>query len=248
VDLARKRPVLVVLDDLQWVDTASLQALRGLVSLAATMPISFLFTLQPEFQQARAILEPFRAEHPGRCHEVSLQDLAPDERRRLMEELAGAGGVTEETRALIEERAGGNPKRIIMATFLASALHSESDSGRQSARRSGDAERRRATILFADISGFTSMTEKLGAEQSYPIVAGCLRLLDEIARKHGGTVDKYLGDCVLALFGVPEAIEDAPRAAVNAAIEMQRRVKEYNEEHGLTLPLDVHSGINTGLG
>jgi class 3 adenylate cyclase/tetratricopeptide (TPR) repeat protein len=165
-----------------------------------------------------------------------------------MEELAGAGGVTEETRALIEERAGGNPKRIIMATFLASALHSESDSGRQSARRSGDAERRRATILFADISGFTSMTEKLGAEQSYPIVAGCLRLLDEIARKHGGTVDKYLGDCVLALFGVPEAIEDAPRAAVNAAIEMQRRVKEYNEEHGLTLPLDVHSGINTGLG
>ena len=75
-----------------------------------------------------------------------------------------------------------------------------------------------------------------------------LRLLDEIARKHGGTVEKYLGDCVMALFGVPEALEDAPRAAVNAAIEMRRRVRAYSASVGGELPLDVHSGINTGMG
>src|SRR4029450_13288838 len=63
-----------------------------------------------------------------------------------------------------------------------------------------------------------------------------------------GTVEKYLGDCVMALFGVPEAIEDAPRAAVNAAIEMRRRVQLLSEELGDEIRLDVHTGINTGLG
>jgi class 3 adenylate cyclase/tetratricopeptide (TPR) repeat protein len=111
-----------------------------------------------------------------------------------------------------------------------------------------DAERRRATILFADISGFTSMTEQLGAEEAYPIVARALEILDEVARKYGGTVEKYLGDCVLALFGVPKAIEDAPRAAINAAIEMRERILEFNAQHGSEVVLDVHSGINTGLG
>jgi class 3 adenylate cyclase len=92
------------------------------------------------------------------------------------------------------------------------------------------------------------MTEQLGAERAYPIVVGCLRMLDEIARKHGGSVEKYLGDCVMALFGVTEAMEDAPRAAVNAAIEMRRRVREYNATVNAPVALDVHSGINVGLG
>ena len=73
-------------------------------------------------------------------------------------------------------------------------------------------------------------------------------LLDEVSRRHGGTVDHYLGDCVMALFGVPEAIEDAPRAAVNAAIEMRERIERYNDELGLETRLSVHSGIATGHG
>ena len=77
-------------------------------------------------------------------------------------------------------------------------------------------------------------------------MAGAPRSTSE--RRHGGTVDHYLGDCVLALFGVPEAIEDAPRAAVNAAIEMRERVERYNDELALEPRLSVHSGIATGLG
>jgi hypothetical protein len=69
-----------------------------------------------------------------------------------------------------------------------------------------------------------------------------------VARKHGGTVEKLIGDCVMALFGFPEALEDAPRAAVNAAIEMRRRVRVYDEKLGPDMHLDVHIGINTGLG
>jgi hypothetical protein len=71
--------------------------------------------------------------------------------------------------------------------------------------------------------------------------------LDAIARRHGGNVDKYLGDCILAVFGVPTAVEGAPQAALNAAIEMHRSVEDFNRERGLELPLRVHTGINTGL-
>jgi class 3 adenylate cyclase/tetratricopeptide (TPR) repeat protein len=104
------------------------------------------------------------------------------------------------------------------------------------------------SVLFADITGFTALTERIGAERAYPIVAACLELLDEVAKQHGGTVDHYLGDCVLALFGVPDALEDAPRSAINAAIEMRRRVRDFDRDYALDPPLDVHSGIATGIG
>ena len=110
-----------------------------------------------------------------------------------------------------------------------------------------ETERRRVTVMFADITGFTSLTERSDTEQAYEVVTGCLKLLDGIARKHGGSVDKYLGDCIMAIFGLPLAIEEAPKAAVNAAIEMLRRVHEYSREAGIDPPLDVHIGINTGL-
>jgi class 3 adenylate cyclase/tetratricopeptide (TPR) repeat protein len=136
--------------------------------------------------------------------------------------------------------------RPVLGAHLAPSMDSETESGSVRLERTKETERRRATILFADITGFTAMTERLGAEAAYPIVADCLQLLDEVARQHGGTVEKYLGDCVMALFGVPEAIEDAPRAAVNAAIEMRRRLAEYQREKDLPLPLGVHTGIHTG--
>jgi len=113
--------------------------------------------------------------------------------------------------------------------------------------RSRETERRRATVLFADITGFTTLSERLDPEEAFEIVTGALKLLDGIARKHGGSVDKYLGDAVLAVFGVPLAMDEAPKAAINAAIEMRRRVHQYNEETRPLIPLDIHSGINTGL-
>jgi len=101
--------------------------------------------------------------------------------------------------------------------------------------------------MFVDIVGFTSLVERLNNEEAYEVVTGCLELLASVARKNGGSVDKYLGDCIMAVFGLPIAIEDAPQAAVNAAIEMFRRVDEYNREHTPGAPLELHMGINTGL-
>jgi class 3 adenylate cyclase len=109
-----------------------------------------------------------------------------------------------------------------------------------------ETERRRATVLFADITGFTSLVEQAGDEEAYEIIGACLRLLDAIVVKHGGRVEKHAGDCVVAVFGAPVAIENAPRAAVNAALEMRKAVREYNRRRGVARPLEVHSGVNTG--
>jgi class 3 adenylate cyclase/tetratricopeptide (TPR) repeat protein len=110
-----------------------------------------------------------------------------------------------------------------------------------------ESERRQATVLFADISGFTAMSEKLDPEELTVAINRCFATLAEAVSAHGGHVDKYIGDCVMALFGVPHALEKAPTHAINAAIEMKNRLAALNAEAGLPAPLDLHIGINTGL-
>jgi class 3 adenylate cyclase len=109
------------------------------------------------------------------------------------------------------------------------------------------AKRTRATALFADIVGFTAISERMGPEQAYFIVTGCLKRLDGIARKHGAAVDKRLGDRMLAVFGYPVPVEAPESAAVDAALEMRESVYHYNRELRLEIPLDIHIGVNTGV-
>lgn len=109
-----------------------------------------------------------------------------------------------------------------------------------------DAERRRATVLFADITGFTALVEQAGDEDAYAIIGAALRLLDAIVVKHGGCVEKHAGDCVVAVFGAPIALENAERAALRAALEMRRAIRAFSRRRGLARPLEVHSGLETG--
>ncbi len=153
-----------------------------------------------------------------------------------------------EARALVVRRAAGNPGRAIQSAFLAETLQADEARASDYSERADDAERRRATVLFADLSGFTALAESMEADALHPLVSDCLDRLSGIARRHGGTVEKYLGDCVMAVFGVPVSIEDAPRAAINASIEMRRAVATFNEERGLASPFGIHIGIDTGLG
>ena len=110
----------------------------------------------------------------------------------------------------------------------------------------GESQRRQATVLFADISGFTTMAEKMDPEEVTAIINYCLSMLAAVVGAHGGRVDKYIGDCIMAIFGVP-ALEKAPLYAINAAIEMRNQVALMNREQRLRVPVDVHIGINTGL-
>jgi len=110
-----------------------------------------------------------------------------------------------------------------------------------------DSERRQATVLFADLSGFTAMSERMDPEDVTVVINRCFEMLETVVDRHGGHVDKYIGDCIMALFGVPRALEHAPRQAVNAAIEMRHQIRRLNEEEKLPVPLLVHIGINSGL-
>ena len=109
-----------------------------------------------------------------------------------------------------------------------------------------DSERRDATVVFADISGFTALSEKLDPEEVTSLINRCFETLETIILTHGGTVDKYLGDCVLAVFGFGPVSADAAMRAVEAAIEVRDAIREFNRTAQVATPLDVHIGINTG--
>lgn len=109
-------------------------------------------------------------------------------------------------------------------------------------------ERRQVTVLFADLSGYTAISEGMDPEAVKQLIDGVLRRLAEEVVRFGGTVDKYIGDNVMAIFGAPVAHEDDEERAVRAALGMQAAMGEINEaltgRHGATLELRV--GINTG--
>lgn len=247
---ARQAPALLVLDGAEQLAAEDAQALPRLFEIARERPLGICLVTPLELPEPlRKALDTLSSGPADAAREVRLEPLSAEAGRELAELLARDGGDAAEVLRVVEQRGGGNPRQLILATHLAPALRAQESQGTQETRsRFDETERRRATILFADITGFTAMTERLGAERAYPQVVGCLQILDEVARKYGGTVEKYLGDCVMALFGVPEALEDAPRAAVNAAIEMRRRVREYSARLEEGVSFDVHTGIHTGLG
>jgi len=101
--------------------------------------------------------------------------------------------------------------------------------------------------LFADLSGFTETSRRLDPEDLKDAINECFRAIERVVIEHGGTVDKYIGDCVMALFGAPLALENAAQHAINAAIEIRTAVDAFRAQRASRLPLRVHIGINTGL-
>ena len=86
-----------------------------------------------------------------------------------------------------------------------------------------EGERRRATIVFSDLSGYTSMNEELDPEEVEAIMSRTKQEAVRIVERHGGIVNQFVGDEVLALFGIPTANEDDPIRAIRAARPGQRQ-------------------------
>lgn len=105
-------------------------------------------------------------------------------------------------------------------------------------------ERRIVTIMFADISGFTAMSEQLDPEAVRDLMNDCFELLVPIIAKYEGSVDKFIGDEIMALFGAPTAHENDPERALRSALEMVEALDDFNAKQELDLGL--HFGINTG--
>ena len=108
--------------------------------------------------------------------------------------------------------------------------------------------RRLVTVLFSDIRGFTALSEKLPPEEVAEMLRDYLTAMTEIVFDHGGTVDKYIGDCVMALYNVPFEDPDHALKAVRTALDLQERTLEVSDrwEARLGAPLRNGVGINTG--
>jgi len=110
------------------------------------------------------------------------------------------------------------------------------------------ADRRHVTVLFADLSGFTTLSERLDPEDVRAFQTQLFETLGGVIARYDGFVEKFVGDAVLAVFGAPIAHEDDPERACDAALEMLERCGSLSRkwESRLGQPVLLHVGVHTG--
>src|SRR5436305_700775 len=109
-------------------------------------------------------------------------------------------------------------------------------------------KRKPVTVLFCDVVGSTALGETLDPEAVRALLGRYFDRMRSIVERHGGTVEKFAGDAVMAVFGVPVVHEDDALRALRAALEMQAAVAAFEPElaRGDDLRLSVRIGVNTG--
>jgi class 3 adenylate cyclase/tetratricopeptide (TPR) repeat protein/energy-coupling factor transporter ATP-binding protein EcfA2 len=116
------------------------------------------------------------------------------------------------------------------------------------ARKSMEGERKQVTVFFADVTNFTSISERLDPEEVHGLIRKALVFITAEIHRYEGTIVQFLGDGVMALFGAPIAHEDDPQRALHSALAIRERAKEYArslKEQGIDF--DMHMGLNSGL-
>ena len=103
-----------------------------------------------------------------------------------------------------------------------------------------EAARRQVTVLFADISGYTRLSSGLDAEETHALLNSFFTAVDAVVRNYGGTIDKHIGDAVMAVFGAPVAHTDDPERALRAALDI------HEAAAALETPMKVHAGVASG--
>lgn len=112
-----------------------------------------------------------------------------------------------------------------------------------------DSERKNVTVLFSDLSGYTAMTEKLDPEEVKEIMGRVFGEIAQVVVRYEGFIEKFIGDAVMALFGIPQSHEDDPVRAIKAAREIHDIVSSFSPQYEKRIgkPLAMHTGICTGL-
>jgi len=112
-----------------------------------------------------------------------------------------------------------------------------------------EGERKYVTVLFSDLSGYSAMSERLDPEEVKEIMSWIFGEIAQVVTQYEGFIEKFVGDAVMMLFGVPNVHEDDPVRAIKAAREIHNLVKAKNSKlkPKISQPLSMHSGINTGL-
>jgi adenylate cyclase len=127
--------------------------------------------------------------------------------------------------------------------FLSPAISRKISAEAADIRLGGESQR--ITLLFADVRGFTTMAEKMKPREAVEVLNEFFERMTNVIFEHDGTLDKYLGDGLMALFGAPFALQNDAEAAVRAAVNMQKSLAELNMISGKS-PLNIGIGIHTG--
>jgi class 3 adenylate cyclase/tetratricopeptide (TPR) repeat protein len=113
-----------------------------------------------------------------------------------------------------------------------------------------EGERKQVTVMFCDIESFTQISEKLGPEDAYTIMDKVYEILIHKVHDYEGTVNEMTGDGIMALFGAPIALEDAPQRAIRSSLSIHREIAKFNDrmkqEKENILPLRMRIGIHSG--
>jgi adenylate cyclase len=109
-------------------------------------------------------------------------------------------------------------------------------------------DRKELTVLFSDIRGFTSIAEGLTPEELVHLLNEYLTVMTDTIFKYDGTLDKYIGDAIMAIYGAPLDVSDHPAKACRSALEMMAKLKNLNQKwiSESKKPIDIGIGINTG--
>lgn len=141
----------------------------------------------------------------------------------------------------------------VVEAMLAPAREKLAELRTEAASRTLSEQRKLMTILFADVSGFTAITETIDAEEMQDILRQLWARLDAAVLRFGGTIDKHIGDAIMAVWGINQLHEDDPVQAVRAGVALQKELEDWRLEIGdspianLQSPISMRVGINTGL-
>jgi len=113
-----------------------------------------------------------------------------------------------------------------------------------------EGERKQVTVMFCDMEGFTSLSERLGPEEAYTVMDQVYEILIHKVHDYEGTVNEFTGDGIMALFGAPIALEDAPQRAIRSAYAVHRKMTKFSDkikqEKQNIPPFKMRIGIHTG--
>ena len=181
-----------------------------------------------------------------RAHELDFIEVMPRLQEMLVAVLVAviaAFAVARSRRLVLEsvraERARENLARYFSPEVAAELASDEHDLGA--------ARRQHAAVLFADIVGFTRLSEALGPEGTIALLREWHGRLGDIVFRHGGTLDKYIGDGLMATFGTPRARPDDASRALDAALEMAAAVRAHAQEPRASRPGPAPVRLGIGL-
>ena len=184
--------------------------------------------------------------------EVAKLKLEANLRKSLADQLAAQKKIADEAKVEVEKKSKEvEAISTKLSKYLSPQIHEQIFSGKQDAEVKSN--RKKLTMFFSDIVGFTSISDELESEEITNLLNFYLNEMSNIALEYGGTIDKYIGDGLMIFFGDPDTlgVEEDAKKCVEMAISMQKKMNEltgyWGKTFGLKKELQVRIGINTGF-